>query len=101
MIDNSKEYIVCAAIWYEGGNMVHLPLNIHHGIVVCGLGHNVFEILTRLYPDYKQDQNTHQGFVTSKRRFVERDEALKIAHSSGQIDDDTAKNKWLYSEDLY
>jgi hypothetical protein len=104
MIDNSKEYIVCAAIWYESGDkFVHTCKNIDHGIIVFGLRHSIYEVIIRLYPDYKETQDTHQGFLTSHNRFVERDEALKISVECGQVDKDDLVNneKWLYSEDLY
>jgi len=103
MIDNSKEYIVCAAIWYESGDkFAHTCKNIDHGIVIFGLRHSIFELLIRLYPNYKESQDTHQGFLTSDNRFVERDEALIIAKKCGQFDKgEYFKEKWLYSEDLY
>ena len=44
MIDNSKEYLLCAAVWYDTGvKCVHQPTNIDRGLVVCGMRHhNVF-----------------------------------------------------------
>lgn len=40
-----------------------------------------------------------QGFMTSAGRYVERDEACKIAHEAGQIDD--LRGGHLFSEDLW
>ena len=102
MIDNSKEYIVCAAIWYESGDkFVHTCKNIDHGAVVFGLRHSIYEVLIRLYPDYKESQDTHQGFLTSHNRFVDRKEGAEIAFKSGQITEGIAKHECLFSEDLY
>ncbi len=39
-----------------------------------------------------------QGFVTSSGRFVERDEAARIAYAAGQID---APKAGLFSEDVW
>jgi hypothetical protein len=96
------EMIVCAAIWYEKGRpFSHHPTNITQGTVIFGLRHNIFDLLIMLYPNYKQDLCTHQGFLTTKNRFVERDEALKIAINAKQVSEDLRGNRWLYSEDLY
>ena len=44
-----------------------------------------------------------QGFLTSTGRYVERDEALRIALASGQpmIDRPGRHHLWLFSEDLW
>lgn len=43
-----------------------------------------------------------QGFVTSKNRFVDRKEALKIALENNQVLDKTQiRGDNLYSEDIY
>ena len=43
-----------------------------------------------------------QGFVTDKGKFVNRSEALKIAISSGQVEEGkTINRKHLFSEDLW
>lgn len=44
---------------------------------------------------------TTQGFLTSKGRFVNREEALEIARAAGQVGDDAGYKKQLFSEDLY
>lgn len=93
------EKIVCAAIWYERGEKLQDTCkNINHGIVVFGLRHTMWDLLIRLYPDYKQTQETHQGFLTTENRFVNRHEAAQIAFKSGQTDKDLV---YLDSEDLY
>lgn len=40
----------------------------------------------------------HQGFLTSRGRFVEREEAKRIATLAGQTE---TENSQLFSEDLY
>jgi hypothetical protein len=43
-----------------------------------------------------------QGFVTMSKKFVDREEAFKIAFSAGQIKDPSkTRGNELYSEDLY
>lgn len=42
-----------------------------------------------------------QGFVTSSGRFVDREEAAKIALESGQIEELKYSKTKLFSEDLY
>jgi len=67
-------------------------------LVYCGLRHaNVLwqSKLVSRDPD-------HQGFLTSKGRFVDRKEALKIALENDQVVDRTQiRGENLYSEDLY
>jgi hypothetical protein len=43
------------------------------------------------------------GFLTSTGRFVNREEGLRIALSSGQpmIDHPSRNDRWLFSEDLW
>lgn len=120
MIDNSKEYILCAAIrrkhpregfpYWEGTNDI---MNIEIGYRHCDIFHRFHGELI----------NTDQGFYTSKGRFVDRIEAMKIAYEAGQVSEEVAFSKeWhlielnvvpnrdledkekynrLFSEDLY
>ena len=88
-----KERIVCAAIHNpEEKDMADEPL------IYCGLRHhNILwqsELISR--------NPKHQGFLTSKGRFVDRVEALKIAIANNQvIDEEQIRGNNLYSEDLY
>jgi len=99
--NNQKEYILCAAIYYDNGKKYeHQPKNIESGIVVCGRRHhNCFIILFNMFAedDYSK-KNTTQGFLTNTDRFVDRQEAAQIAFGRGQIKIPT---KSLFSEDLY
>jgi hypothetical protein len=93
------EKIICSAIWYQKGKpLVHQAKNIKHGIVLCCMRHTSFDLLVRMYPNYKMDHCTVQGFMTSENRFVNRVEASSIAFNAGQIPEDIGV---LYSEDLY
>ncbi|WCD56276.1 hypothetical protein [Caulobacter phage RLK] len=59
--------------------------------------HNLFIAYDRLGPP------DEQGFLTSKGRFVGREEALRIAVTSGQpmIDHPSRHARLLFSEDLW
>ena len=99
MMDNKKEYIICAAIHLNmPDDFPHQPINIENGLVVCGRRHhNCFAILffTNITCEKK---NITQGFLTSKDRFVDRKEAGDIAFKAGQISKVT---DILMSEDIY
>lgn len=96
------EKILCAAILFDDKKeYVHQPKNIKSGLVICGRRHhNCFAIYTALRgaPKGKSDIVVIQGFLTNTDRFVDREEALKIALNAGQT---TTTNSQLFSEDLY
>lgn len=100
MIDNNKEYILCAAVHINDGvKWPSLPVNIKSGRVICGYRHSDC-IATIIQLLYSYDERNIQGFLTSRDRFVDRHEAAKIAYEAGQIiaiESDTI----LISEDLY
>jgi hypothetical protein len=102
MINNNKEKILCAAIWYNDGNVhEHSPKNIDTGYVMCGRRHhNIIALHFELTG--KPTRNAIQGFITSEDRFVNRMEAECIAYEAGQVSyEHYNSNKQLYSEDLY
>ena len=76
MIDNSKEYIIYAAIKRKKPKQCHRCYYQQLS--------DIFEI--------------EKGFYTSKGRFVDRTEAAKIAYECGQTSE---LKDILYSEDLY
>lgn len=90
MIDNSKEYILCAALrrksprpkpskgspYWEGTN----------DIMDIELGYRHHDIYLR-FRNEVSNKMFDQGFYTSKGRFVGRHEAMKIAYESGQVKD--------------
>ena len=127
MIDNSKEYIACSAIHYDNGIHYHFmnTYGIESGFVICGFRHpiicsvlptnsfsnNVKERAKYLNISWEKnvlDENKkpihnyeiYQGFMTSLGRFVNREEAAKIALECGQIEKLNYGNS-LYSEDIF
>lgn len=108
MIDSSKEYILCAALkriepkntnsyWKNDLDTIEIGYR-HHDIRNRFLG----EVSCKI---------KDQGFYTSKGRFVNREEAMKIAYECGQVSSDVAIKNYttngdiifgmLCSEDLY
>jgi len=91
------EKIICAAVRIDDINKVFYGHRHTHAIAAMHDGlsweHSRKEIT---------GMKTTQGFVSSTGRFVERNEAFKIAVDNDQILDmnDTRGNE-LYSEDLY
>jgi hypothetical protein len=94
MIDNSKEYILCAAIkrkepregapYWEGTNdIMNIELGYRH--------HDIFHRFNNrdIHQNYEDCEVSilmeDQGFYTSKGRFVDRYEGMKIAHECGQV----------------
>ncbi len=124
MIDNSKEYIICAAIWYKDGTEAPRGLiaqNIDTGVVIGQWRHgNIInirstnplwnakrlaerkdEIPMRIekYEDTLQYYDYVDGFLTSHGRFVDRWQAAKIAMDCGQITANHAIRSWERSND--
>ena|ERR1035437_10242899 len=105
------EYIACAANHYLDIELIrtdlphtHLyPINISSGIVFCGYRHLhcLYVMIAMTGKKQHQAGKEIQGFLTSKNRFVDREEAAKIAIACGQISKLQYSNKDLYSEDLY
>jgi hypothetical protein len=76
------------------------PKNINTGVVVCGYRHSdCFFIADALYPTgWEKAYTVTQGFLTSKNRFLNRQDAAKIAYMAEQVDE---LAETLISEDLY
>jgi hypothetical protein len=106
-----SEYIICAAVWYKELELkwvipkeVYLPKNLEKGIVFSGHRHGQF-IYTKCaitgLRDGESGEN-EQGFLTSKNRFVSREEALEIALRENQVIDlAEIRGNRLFSEYLY
>lgn len=97
------EYLLCSAVWFDDGidTYVHQPRNIKTGYVICGRRHhNCFTIVAMLTGIRKErlTREEVQGFLTNKDRFVDRNEAAKIAFASGQIKKPVER---LFSEDVW
>jgi len=97
---DSKERLVCSAVWYPNyvGKrvVVHRPCNIDKGIVFAGVGHG-FAMSQYHAVSGLPSRDDVQGFLTSTNRFVEREEAARIAYEAGQVP--TLKDT-IYSEDF-
>lgn len=103
-----KEYILCAAIWFDDGlKHAHQPRNISTGYVICGRRHhNVYishaiirkgEIVPDKLIDVPKCPN-EEGFMTNFDRFLDRNEAAQTAFEAGQTKE---RHKILFSEHLY
>jgi hypothetical protein len=107
MIDNSGEYILCAAIWFDDGVFhYHQPKNIETGLVFCGHRHGC--IFAQIGGTVGERQKLgifekEQGFLTNTNRFVNRLEALEIAKKTNQLKPDEYVHDriGLFSENLY
>ena len=106
-----SERIICAAVWYkeipikkeipfESTN----PKNCPTGLVFSGHRHGQC-IYTKCAVTGLRDAESgenEQGFLTSKNRFVTREEALIIALKENQVMDiKEIRGNRLFSEDLY
>lgn len=94
---NPPERIVCAANKY---NDVVIP-GIRHG---CNAMCDILDHMILLDKKFNR-RGEIQGFLTSKHRFVDRQEAWKIAVEQNQIvrlvGGNDSKGGTLYSENLY
>lgn len=98
-----KEIVVCAAIWVQDHkNKLHGPVNIPSGTVFCGLRHCSIISQLAAYGIALKNRSV-QGFLTSKNRFLTREEASELVRNNNQemVVDRNAIRKQLYSEDLY
>lgn len=106
-----KQYILCAANWYNDGvNHTHSPANIMTGFVICGRRHHncisIFAMMVGFPYDekgMKLHQTEVQGFLTNNNLFVSRKEALKIATEAKQLIHEVKldSNIGLTSEDVW
>lgn len=99
------ERILCAATWFDDGKKYHqMPVNIEQGLVVMALNHAmVYQIIGGSVKE-RHDLGIYekqQGFVTNYRRFVDREEGLKIAIAANQIVKKHGIPDMLFSEDLF
>lgn len=103
MFNNKQEYIVCSAI-LKIEETEQLPIynsfeNDLHKICI-GLRHA--DILYQ-HRGIVSKNPYHQGFFTSKARYVDRMEAMEIALDCGQVTLNELTNPrfGLFSEDIY
>lgn len=96
-----KERVLCAAIWYKDFDApVHTVTNLNKGVVMCGFRHGlIIGQCTQLLGKRQFEMGKYvQGFLTTKNRFLDREEAHKLFKDNGGIPE--FKDE-LYSEDLY
>lgn len=91
-IDKGIPYIRSVAIQAaDNGTIFSLPRPARH--------HDVLAWMRKNGADHR---NSVQGFIDSHHRFVEREEAFKIAENADQILDwDDVRPPHLFSEDLW
>jgi hypothetical protein len=117
MIDNTREYVLCAAIWYKDGTEAPRGLiaqNIDSGVVIGQWRHgncinirstnplwNAKKLAERKqetpmissYEDTLKYYEYVDGFLTSQGRFVDRWQGMAIAYLAGQVSYERAKCK--------
>lgn len=93
MNETPQRRVVCAAIRTEGGEII--------------LGARHYDALMRrtyamaLPPSYTGFKTAKQGFIDQWCKFMDREEAWKVAEAAGQIIRDCGTVGTLYSENLY
>jgi hypothetical protein len=107
----SSEKILCAAVWYKEIPIInkdvpldrYLPKNVDKGVVFCGLRHGQCIYSKSAVTGLRDAECGEyiQGFLTNKNRFVDRQEAWKIAEKENQITRQGGTYGTLYSENLY
>ena len=97
------ERIVCAANYYQAGNVIICGVR-HGSLDMYSLFDHAEDVCEFSFKDTLSDKE-QQGFITSKYRFVDRKEAWKIAVEQKQIvrrvGGDDSDGGTLYSENLY
>jgi len=114
----TDEWILSAAIWINDGKIhKQQPVNIDIGYVVCGRRHhNCYQTICDVLGiddvnkaigniirgTSEEDMKKHQGFITSKNRYVDRTEGWKIALENDQVKyGKECTDDILISENLY
>lgn len=128
MIDTSKEWILCAAIWYQDGTEAprgFIAQNISSGVIIGQYRHgNCINVraTNKLWNKTALDEHNREcvklyfkeipkediekfgtvdGFLTSNGRFVDRWQAAELAMLSGQITEERALNKDYNGDEEY
>ncbi len=90
-----KKLVICAAVKYKKkvwrGN--------RHADAIRAMNDELSYTMTRKEMSEKC-VSLDQGFITSENKYVDRDEAYKIALNAGQVKKNTVDSR-LFSEDLY
>jgi len=84
-----EEFILCSAIHFTNNFKCSTVKNIESGVIICGRRHsdcfNILEGIVGNLNTIKSSNLKVHGFLTSKNRFVLRDEAFIIAQQSKQF----------------
>ncbi len=108
-MDAKPEFILCSAIHFQNGAKTTVK-NIESGVIICGRRHSdCYDVLSGIIGDVDPDtlpDRDSQGFLTSKNRYVNREQAWKIALENKQVKFGLAasssdENGILISENLY
>jgi hypothetical protein len=102
LLNGKVELIMCAANHHNDGvDYQFKPYNIDKGFVISGWRHpNCGEIYSAMNPDNPYWGDCVEGFLTTKNRFLNRKEALKLVQSNGQLTKNLLGSV-LTSEDLW
>lgn len=87
------DWLVGVAVRTVEGRVFSLPKPARH----C----EVYQVIARSIPDWKQRRGDLDGFATHSGRFFTRDQALRSAKRSGQLAEDPKHGTTLTSEDLW
>lgn len=86
-----KEFVICAAVMAEDGSIYR--------------GHRHGDAMKTCVQTGRNLVNGHdqQGFITSRNRYVTREEARRLQDEAGikSVDPDGYRGRTLFSEDLY
>lgn len=86
----SREYIICAAVWWNDGvERNGLPINIKTGLVFAGWRHgNCFQGAKAQIKEISEwSRFPHvSGFLSSYGKFYDRAEAYRVALDAGQVE---------------
>jgi len=101
MNPDGEETIRAAALWIDDGKS-HPQQPVPTGLLFCGAHHAAcLEQSTVTGFGTRLDRvSANQGFLTSRRRFVDRKEALQIALWTGQVNAEDIPGDELYAEFL-
>jgi len=96
---------MCSAIWLKDKNIkiIYKPNNIEYGVVYCGYRHcDCIELMSLQYNRNEVIKiGLEQGFLTAKKRFINRGKAMSIVIEQNQLLDRNIYHNELYSEDVW
>jgi len=117
-LNKKPEFILCAAIYVDTGKAEPPRRSYAYpktGLVFAAWRHgDCFTTLTAWAQNLSEEERAaieavqehqlhgrNQGFLTSTGRYVDREEAWKIAEQAGQVQPREGRPGSLFSEDLY